>query len=78
MMSDFENIDVMLGNGENNPNEKEIDYITSFSIMLDRDDNADTASVRSISSQENEFRIMPAVRDNLHFPRNMETLTKDK
>ena len=38
-MSDIENMDVMLGTGEYNQIERDIDQITGFSIMLNRDEN---------------------------------------
>ena len=42
-ISDMENKDVMLGNGEYNAIERELDQMTGFSNMLDRKDNGENA-----------------------------------
>ena len=65
----------MLGSGEYNPIEREIDEMTGFSNMLDREDNGDIGSVRGNSSHENENRNMPENRDSRDFSRDKETLT---
>ena len=75
--SDLENMDVMLCNGEYNPNERETDQMTGYSNMVDRDDSGEVGSVRGNSSQENEIRDMPENRENGDFSRDMETLTGD-
>ena len=70
MMSDLENLDLLNRSGEYNRIERELDQMTGFANMLDRDD-----SLRGNSSQENEMRNMSVKRENFEFSINMETLT---
>ena len=69
-MSDLENMDLMIRSGEYNRIERELDQMTGFANMLDRDD-----SLGGNSSQENEIRNMSVNRENFEFSINMETLT---
>ena len=64
LMSDIEIMDVMLGSGEYNQIERDIDQMIGFCNMLNRDDNEKGHSVRGNSSQEGEIRNMPENRDN--------------
>ena len=73
MMSDLEKMDAMLGSGEYNPFEGEINQMTGFSNMLDRNDNEDIGLVRGTSSQENEIRNKPVNRNNQDFSRNLNS-----
>ena len=50
IMSDIENMDVMLGTGEYNQIEKDIDQMTGFSNMLNRDENEEGLSLGGNSS----------------------------
>ena len=72
-MSDLENLDVMIGSAEYTQIEREIDQITGFANMLDRDDNEGTGSMRGNSSQKTKNRNMSANRNNTDFSRNIET-----
>ena len=52
----------MLGGGEYNPIERDIDQMTGFSNTLDREETRENISlylVRGCSSEENEIRNMP-------------------
>ena len=55
-MSDIENLDVMLGSCEYNQIERDIDQMTCFSNMLNRDDEEEGESMTGNSSQDNEIR----------------------
>ena len=56
-MSVRENVDVMLGTGEYNQNERDFDQMTGFSNMLNRDKNEEGPPGNF--SQDNEIRNMP-------------------
>ena len=62
IMSGKENMDVMLGTGEYNQIERDIDQMTGFSNMLNRDENEEGHSLRGNSSQDYEIRNMPETR----------------
>ena len=46
ILPDMENMDVILGSGEYNQIERDIDQMTGFSNMLNRDDNEENHSMR--------------------------------
>ena len=71
-------MDILLCNGEYNPNEREIDQMTGFLNTLDREDNSDIGSLRGNTFQKTEIRNMPENRDNRDFSRDMETLTGEE
>ena len=73
-MSDIENMDVMLGTGEYNQIERDIDQMTDFSNMLNRDENEEGHSVRGKSSQDNEIRNMSENRNDSSFTRELDML----
>ena len=77
IMSDLENMDVMLGNGEYSQIEREIDQMTGFSNMLNSEENRENNSMRSNYSQENELRNMSENRNNKSFPRDIDALSGD-
>ena len=76
-MSDLEDMDVMLGCGEYNPIEREIDQMTGFSNTLDREETRENISVRGCSSQENEIRNMPENREDNNLARQIDALTNE-
>ena len=75
MLSDMENMDVMLGSGEYNQIERDIDQMTGFSNLLNRGDDEENHSVRGNSSQENEIRNMPENRGNPNLSRELDVLS---
>ena len=75
MSSDMENMDVMLGSGEYNQIERDIDQMTGFSNLLNRSDDEENHSVRGNSSQENEIRNMPENRGNPNLSRELDVLS---
>ena len=64
----------MLGNGEYNPIDREIDQMTGFSNMLDNEDNGDITSMREYSFRKTSLE-MAENRDNRNFSGDIETLT---
>ena len=74
-MSDIEHMDVMLGTGEYNQIERDIDQMTGFSNMLNRDGNEERHSLGGNSSQDNEIRNMPENRKDHNFTRDLDMLT---
>ena len=75
IMSDIKNMDVILGTGEDHQIEKDIDQVTSFSNMLNRDEIEERHSLRGYSSQDNEIRNMSENRNDHSFSRNLDMLT---
>ena len=73
ILSDIESMDVMLGSGKYNQIERDIDQMTGFSNMLNRDDE-EGHSKRGNSSQENELRNMPENRNNANLSRDLDML----
>ena len=55
ILSDIENMDVMLSSGECNQIEKDIDQRTEFCNILNRDKNGESNSMRGNSSQEKKI-----------------------
>ena len=76
-MSDIENMDVMLGSGEYNPIEREIDQMTGFSNMLEREETRENISTRGNSSQENEIRNVFENEGEIGLTRQMDTLANE-
>ena len=74
-LSDIENMDDMLGSGEYNPIERDIDQMTGFSIILNRDDNEEGHSLRGNSSKDHEIRNMPGNRNNHNLSRDLNMLS---
>ena len=58
-MLDIKNMDVMFGTGEYKKIKRDIDQLTGFSNMLNRDENEEGHSLRGNSLQDNEIRNMP-------------------
>ena len=75
IMSDIENMDVMLASGEYNQIERDIDQMTGFSNMLNRDDIEEGHSMRGNSSQDNEIRNMPEYRNIPGLTRDLDMLS---
>ena len=75
IMSGKENMDVMLGTGEYNQIEREIDQLTGFSNMLNRDENEEGHYLRGNSSQDYEIRNMPETRIGHSFSGDLDVLT---
>ena len=75
IMSDIENMDVMLGTGEYNQIERDIDQMTGFSYMLNRYEIEEGHSLRGKSSQDNEIRNMPENRNDHVFSGDLDMLT---
>ena len=74
IMSDIENMDVMLGTGEYNQIERDIDQMTGFSNMLNRYEIEEGHSLRGNSSQDNEIRNMPENRNDHVFSGDLDML----
>ena len=74
IMLDIENIDAVLGSGEYNQIEKDVNQKTGFSNMLNRDDNGKGHSTRGNSSQDNEIRTMPEIRNDPSLARVLDML----
>ena len=70
-------MDVMMGSGEYNQIERDIDQMTGFSNMLKSDDNEEGHSVRSNSSQDNENRSMPKNKYNPSLTRDLDILSSE-
>ena len=75
ILSDIENMDVMLGSGEYNHIERDIDQMTGFSNIFNRDDNEEGHSMRGTSSQDNEIRNKPENRNNPHLSGDLDMLS---
>ena len=75
IMSDIENMDVMLASGKYNQIERDIDQMTGFSNMLNRDDIEEGHSMRGNSSQDNEIRNMPEYRNIPGLTRDLDMLS---
>ena len=65
----------MLGTGEYKKIKRDIDQLTGFSNMLNRDENEEGHSLRGNSSQDNEIRNMPENRNDPNFTRDLDMLT---
>ena len=65
----------MSGTGEYNQIERDIDQMTGFSKMLNRDEIELRHSLRSNSSQDNGIRKMPEIRNDPTFARDLEMFT---
>ena len=75
IMLDIENMDVLLGSGEFKQIQRDIDQMTSFSNLLNRDDNEEGHSMRDKSSQDNEIRNMPENRIGPGLTRDLDMLS---
>ena len=75
ILSDIEYMDVTLGSGEYNHIERDIDQMTGFSNIFNRDDNEEGHSMRGNSSQDNEIRNMPENRNNPHLSKKLHMLS---
>ena len=75
ILSDIENMDVMLGCGEYNQIKRDLDQMTGFSNMLIRDDNEDGHSMTGSSSQDNEIRNMSQYRTNPNLSTDLDMLS---
>ena len=73
--SDIKNMDVMLGSGEYNQLERDIDQMTGVSNMLKRDDIEEGHSMSGNSSQDNEIRNMPEKKNIPSLTRDLDTLS---
>ena len=72
-------MDVMLGSGEfNQIEERDIDQMTGFSIILNRDDYEEGRSLRVKSSLDNEIRNMSELRNNLNPTRDLDILSSER
>ena len=71
-------MDVMLGSGDYNQIERDIDQMTGFSNTLNRDDIEEGLSMRSNSSQDNEIRNMPENRNNPSLTRDLDMLSDER
>ena len=78
IMSDIENMDDMLGSGEYNQIEKDIDQMTGFSKMLNGDDNEEGYSMRGNASLDNEIRKMPENRNDPSLARDLDMLSGER
>ena len=72
ILSDIENIDVMLGSGEYHQIERYIDQMTGFCNILERDDSEEGHLMIGNSSQDNEIRNMPENRNNPNLSRDLD------
>ena len=72
IMSVRENMDVMLGSGGDNGIESDIDQMTGFSNMLNRDDIEEGHSMSRNSSQDNEIQKMPEKRSDPSLTRDLD------
>ena len=77
-MSDIENMDDMLGSGEYNQIERDVDQMTGFSKMLNKDDNEEGYSMRGNSSLDNEIRKMPENRKDPNLASDLDMLSGEK
>ena len=75
ILSDIEYMDVTLGSGEYNHIERDIDQMTGFSNIFNRDDNEEGHSMRGNTSQENEIRNKPENRNKPHLSRELHMLS---
>ena len=67
--------DILLGSGEYNQIHRDIDQMTGFSNIINRDDNEEGQSMRGISSQDNEIRSMLESRNNPSLSRDLDILS---
>ena len=77
IMSDIENMDILLGSDQYNQIERDPDQMTNFSVDFERNQNRENTPARETSSQENEIRDMPRNLDERTLPDNMEILTAE-
>ena len=75
IMSDIENMDILLGTDQYNQIERDLEQMTNFSNDFGRNENRENTPTRETSSQENEIRNMPSNRGERTLPDNMEILT---
>ena len=68
-------MDVTLGSGEYNQIEKDIDQMTDFPNILNRDANEEGHSMRGHSSQDNEIRNTPETKTAPSLARELDMLS---
>ena len=75
IMSDIENIDFMLGSGEYNQIERDIDQMRGFSFMLNRDENEESHSIKGNAPPNNKIRNMSENRNHHSLIRDLDMLS---
>ena len=78
ILSDIENMGVMLGSGEYNQMERDIYQMTGVCNMLNRDDNEEGQPTRGSSSQDNEIRNKSEIKKNPNLFRHVIWWNKPK